>query len=560
MANSIQKSLVLENFKYGLDSRRDALSLVPGTLLTAQDGHINPGGQFEKRKAFVRDATGAYPNYSFGLQDTDSGLITFGSLPLTIPIKTRQRAANVAVLTLNTPYPPNQFLQAGMQVTISGLTNAVAGNYNGTYVITLVGPHDFRYANVGTNEGVTNSDGNCAWSNATVLPVGVGYQVLEPPNGNTEALNIFMTELVYSDNFLGKAFAIARFNNGSVFCYYDGDIIAPSRNGRVIILSTGNETISDLSQDLADQINNLAATNDSYLGWRAVANKNALTQANQTGTALAGSTLVMSPGGVHFIPTVSKDSDNGLIGAKLIDQDYPGVPETAAKASFTITGGAGGDTIQVSAPQNADGTGTVDLTNGAISYNTSLHQTAVDVVTAINNNTYLTGYTAANSSGADITVIAPDGFGAFTYNLSVTTTGTMTVAAFVGTVLPTFAIKMQFSTVISHPQTGQTTQYASNKAIVSGAPGPVTYTWHEVSNPNGILCSTKLDTPLSANTIYFSLPGVISGGTTGSVGDTNNRTHGTVIPATGQGVWRCTANSGALPPVSVDFTIIFQGS
>ena len=44
----------LNNFRYGLDSRRSELSAVPGTLVEALDGHITQGGEFEKRKAFVK--------------------------------------------------------------------------------------------------------------------------------------------------------------------------------------------------------------------------------------------------------------------------------------------------------------------------------------------------------------------------------------------------------------------------------------------------------------------------------------------------------------------------
>ena len=46
-------SLVIENFRHGLDTRRSALTSVLGTLVQLRDCHINQGGEIEKRKAFV---------------------------------------------------------------------------------------------------------------------------------------------------------------------------------------------------------------------------------------------------------------------------------------------------------------------------------------------------------------------------------------------------------------------------------------------------------------------------------------------------------------------------
>lgn len=68
-----------KNFKFGLDTRKSELTSVPGTLLTALNGHINQGGEFEKRKALVKQGS-APPNNSFGLEVTSSGLTVFGSV------------------------------------------------------------------------------------------------------------------------------------------------------------------------------------------------------------------------------------------------------------------------------------------------------------------------------------------------------------------------------------------------------------------------------------------------------------------------------------------------
>jgi len=68
--------IALSNFKYGLDTRRSALSSVPGTLLYANNGHVTTGGEFEKRASFQRIAL---PAGCCGLEVTSGGLVTFGS-------------------------------------------------------------------------------------------------------------------------------------------------------------------------------------------------------------------------------------------------------------------------------------------------------------------------------------------------------------------------------------------------------------------------------------------------------------------------------------------------
>lgn len=44
---------VIENFKGGVDTRNHPLSALPGTLRQIDNGHLTPGGEIEKRKAFV---------------------------------------------------------------------------------------------------------------------------------------------------------------------------------------------------------------------------------------------------------------------------------------------------------------------------------------------------------------------------------------------------------------------------------------------------------------------------------------------------------------------------
>lgn len=77
-------SIAIENFKFGKDTRKSELSSNPGSLVSCINGHINQGGEIEKRRAFklaidcrVNDETGSLG--VFGLEVTNVGLAVFGS-------------------------------------------------------------------------------------------------------------------------------------------------------------------------------------------------------------------------------------------------------------------------------------------------------------------------------------------------------------------------------------------------------------------------------------------------------------------------------------------------
>jgi len=67
----------IQDFRAGMDSRRMAVLSVPGSLLSLVNGHINRGGEIEKRLAFVEQVT--LPANTFGLVSVGGTLYTFGS-------------------------------------------------------------------------------------------------------------------------------------------------------------------------------------------------------------------------------------------------------------------------------------------------------------------------------------------------------------------------------------------------------------------------------------------------------------------------------------------------
>lgn len=71
--------LKIENFKYGMDSRRNELAATAGTIENLVNAHINQGGEIEKRKKFDVYIAGGdeLAENSFGLEATSNGLTTF---------------------------------------------------------------------------------------------------------------------------------------------------------------------------------------------------------------------------------------------------------------------------------------------------------------------------------------------------------------------------------------------------------------------------------------------------------------------------------------------------
>jgi len=69
---------VIENFKSGMVRYATVMSLPPGSLYEASNGHITPGGEFEKRTdAAMMEKL--QMTTSGGLLATNLGLYTFGS-------------------------------------------------------------------------------------------------------------------------------------------------------------------------------------------------------------------------------------------------------------------------------------------------------------------------------------------------------------------------------------------------------------------------------------------------------------------------------------------------
>lgn len=293
-----------------------------------------------------------------------------------------------------------------------------------------------------------------------------------------------MVAVVGSCTYQGKAFVLAQYSDNHVFAFYNGSLVTATRNGMVLTTSGGVENNTNIGDDFAAIVNAMANP-----GW--------------SGSDNAGNVTVQSPAYVHFVPVPSYTSaSSGQVGVQLLAQNGPGTSALAAHASFTLHSGASGS-VTVTAPATSGGTGTAALTNGAIPFNTSLAQTAADVATAINNNTFITGYSAAtgidtgDAGNPVVIVYAPTAWGNVTFNLTVTT---VTIVIQAVTTPPGIAVVLTLTprnVDVVVVGTTQKTVRGSIQAQITGGVGAVTVAWAETDsggtvvsgNPSGILIS-----------------------------------------------------------------------
>lgn len=576
------KYIVINGFRYGLDTRRLELSAQPGQLETCENAHINSGGEAEKRKAFVpidRDNFAwdgvPFPTNTFGLQDTDSGLVTFGSdvaanatlpsgvtyqrlIPDFLSVVDSQIVSLAGTSVANGTYPHNGYL-VGKAFYGDFATQWMGWSGFKWSISVVAGPlvHEYYYS----LDNVDRPDQVTTWVlNSGVAPLPTVTYV---PTTLAQ-----MSEVVYSTNYLGKAFVIAKFGDTATgthfftFCFYDGQLVKPTRNGLVLINgSDAVETISNLSSDLASQFNDIT-------DWLAQANvvptyvTGVATKPDAGGyhtNASAGATLIYSPVGVHAELIPSVNSTLGLMGAVLIDQNFDGVAAKGASASFEVSGGVPTDTLEVTAPRASAGSGTFNLTNGPVTWVTSNAATATAIALAINNNTYITGYVAI-ASGVKVTVSAPSSWGAITFNLTVTTIGTVIAVVSATPPAPIFTATARHAHVTA-VDTGTRPRIINGVAVgggktvlgaliveTTGSVGLVTYAWTE-TYPDGAALVVGAATPsgMSLGTPTLS---ILYLSKFMNIGETAN------------GWFKCVVTDAGQPPgttpISVYFSITMQ--
>lgn len=352
----------------------------------------------------------------------------------------------------------------------------------------------------------------------SAMPANVSYQQLKHPtilNDLTEdyvPAHHRLTRVVFSENFNGKAFVAAQFSDGRYYCYYDGELVQQTANG---IVMTGRTFPIDLSRDLVRQM--------EAVGWRGTANQ------DENGATQLGSTLVDSPQGDYFTPLPEDDSDTGVIGAKSISQDGATIPGTKPVASFKVIVNSG--TFVVRAPIDDAGTTYAAITGSFVGAAGSAVLTAAAIAQAINDLTFVYGYSAL-ATNDDVYVYAPIEFGpTFVFNLLVdTTTGSVGASGVAPTALSATLDPNPVDVTFKKPTggiplPGPTPVAGGCAASVSGGTGPYTYLWEETSPGagNGIIITNE-DKAITLFKYFFSNYGTRSGSFKCTIGDSGGAT------------------------------------
>jgi hypothetical protein len=489
------RMLSINSFKYGLDTRREALASLPGTLAAAVNCIIDSGGEIDKRKAFVKQ-TGNFGALTFGLQDTDSGVLTFGSatgVGTGVP-------SGVTYQRLISPVGVGDAMTAvvfscaflGKAFVIATFASGVTGvYYDGSSLVNQI-----------TDGVITNTAlsqiARQLWTivNRNTYDFELGTSnwfasVKEPGDGSGVGAKYDPTANVITASNLNYAGAppadTATVVAGTPYKWTPG----PNE----VQLENGTDIITEAKYFIA-QTNSVTFKGTTaglpYTGLLQIAN-------GYNEASLSGSVLVYSPPGVRFTPTVvNNNSAQGVIGVKLIDQDYPGVAAGSAVAAFTLTGGANGDTVTVTAPATAAGTGTAAVSGGAVTFVTSTANTAQLLTNAINDNTFITGYTA-KVQGSTVTVYAPASFGAFQNNgvglhdLTVVTAGAGGLDTVAGSVFSQIGVTVTIGkeSISNFESTGIRIVTRKITAVVTGLStgGIATFTWSQVDGQGNDIAS-----------------------------------------------------------------------
>lgn len=190
-----------------------------------------------------------------------------------------------------------------------------------------------------------------------------------------------------------------------------------------------------------------------------------LNYVNQQGSlkhALTGGRLYVYSGSKPATPQVAP---SGTLLCTYTAASGTPTAEVLATGSVTLATGASGsvDTITVDS---------VDLISAPVPFNTSLAQTAMDVITAINNNSTSPKYIASSGGSGIVTLTASRGAGVEANGLVVAATGTtitFTTANMSGGVNPVNGLSYGVSSAGTLSK--QSSQVWSGTAVASGTAG-----------------------------------------------------------------------------------------
>src|SRR5882724_801717 len=476
--------LQISNFKYGLDTRRNELTSQPGSLAVLTDGHINQGGEIEKRKAFSLFAK--LPSPVYGLEATTSGLVSFGSIaPPTMPTGiVYQRlidpaGGNMTGYINSTQFNGLAFVLANFDSSLTWPfynSTLVAESVNGKVLTTNQTTLAQNLANLIAalpgffTSAVTTAGGFASfqfWSQA-----GVNFSVILVMGSGSTGL-VTTTQLYSSVPQIPAVAATGGFQITGGSSALSGGITSVKVNGVEIYNTTGSVPTLPFNDSAGtgtafDAINNNQTAADlvykinlgiSTPQYSAVANANMVTIADNASQGVADNGYVVQ------VTTV---------GDMCVDD-----------ASFKFTGSVNGDTctgILAGATQIMSGTVTRGVSDTDITFAAAV---AANIVAFHGTS----GYTASTVSGTTtvrVSKLVRNSNDAVPANLAVTTAGTVAVApgtsgstnTGVGLAVSVSPLQVVFA---AHQNTGIKT-VGPITGVASGGKPPYTYLWEIVNS------------------------------------------------------------------------------
>lgn len=437
--------LALNNFKYGLDTRRSELSSLPGTLLALNNGHINEGGECEKRKEFgLIESLPSGAGYTFGMLPTTASILVFGS------------ASSGTVGGLTSPLVYQQLQHPNGLTAMTSVVSATLFSNEAFVVAGFADGNSFAYYNgvlvpdfyAGLVASWQNTDNQIASAIATLV------------NNTAAATNPVTGELVYTataTNNIVEVFSTPSTSSGQPFSMSAtttleagstgtltsnlvsggvSSVAAVQAVGSFAILqgsatvgfATGTATINNLNAyngtpNTADLVT--IGSNTYYFATSAYISANpsdpfaVLVGANTTASALNLSKAINGTGTVGTTYTAAMavntqcsatPSTNVVTFTALASgtagNSVPMTYQANIHATYTFSGAtlAGGTNSDYISSVSVNG---VNILSTQIPWDVTANQTAIDVAVNINVNSISNGGFTAIANAGVVTIMAP---------------------------------------------------------------------------------------------------------------------------------------------------------
>jgi len=430
-------SIWVKEFNSGLDTRRLPETVEGAALIRAVDGHINRGGQFEKRAAFV--PAYSLPSGTVGLANTAGGLVVFGnaSEPVGLPAGISYQRLQHPDGTTTLARSPSFDLYAGKVYAVGEFADGSLHHYYDEERVTDFGDGRARAAFrvvdgytipaasasgsfevTGGSSGVGNQITDIAIDGVSIVsgPVAFAASNAATASGIAAEINSHTSSPDYSAAAAGQTVTVTAVSTGAtvngkeILVTVGGDVTV----GNSALMSGGaSASASSLSSLTVDGVPIISGpvswvTSNSGAASAIAAEINSHTSSpDYTATAVGDQ--------VNIIAADAGTSSNGLVVAYTTASGLsltPGsgfalsgggdpVLAVAATTTFDITGGTSGSGNQITSVA-VNG---VTITSAAVAWATSNDATASALAANIAAHTSSPNYTAS-ATGSTVTITA----------------------------------------------------------------------------------------------------------------------------------------------------------